>query len=60
MCPSGATCLSTQIVVLSVVALQKSNQECGSSTNGIRCFSAKHAAIGRKAKTGWLGIRIMC
>jgi hypothetical protein len=25
---------------------------------GIRCFSAKHAALIRK--TGWLGIRIMC
>ena len=25
------------------------------------CFSAKHAALRReKAKTGWLGIRIMC
>ena len=25
---------------------------------GICCFSAKHAAL--RAKTGWLGIRIMC
>jgi hypothetical protein len=24
------------------------------------CFSAKHAALRRKNKTGWLGIRIMC
>jgi hypothetical protein len=23
-------------------------------------FSAKQAALGRKSKTGWLGIRIMC
>jgi hypothetical protein len=27
---------------------------------GICCFSARHAALGEKAKTGWLGIRIMC
>jgi len=27
---------------------------------GICCFSAKHAALKRRAKTGWLGIRIMC
>jgi hypothetical protein len=30
---------------------------------GICCFSAKHAALRRereRAKTGWLGIRIMC
>ena len=29
---------------------------------GICCFSAKHAAfnLGERAKTGWLGIRIMC
>ena len=27
---------------------------------GICCFSAKHAALRRKSKTGWLGIRIMC
>jgi hypothetical protein len=26
---------------------------------GICCFSAKHSAL-RRAKTGWLGIRIMC
>ena len=26
----------------------------------ISCFSAKHAALRRKSKTGWLGIRIMC
>ena len=26
---------------------------------GICCFSAKHAALKRRAKTGWLGIRIM-
>jgi hypothetical protein len=25
---------------------------------GICCFTAKHAAL--RAKTGWLGIRIMC
>ena len=25
---------------------------------GICCFSANHAALWRKAKTGWLGIRI--
>jgi hypothetical protein len=25
---------------------------------GICCFSAKH--LGERAKTGWLGIRIMC
>ena len=24
------------------------------------CFSAKHAALRKIAKTGWLGIRIMC
>jgi hypothetical protein len=27
---------------------------------GIGCFSAKHAALGERAKTGWLRIRIMC
>jgi hypothetical protein len=27
---------------------------------GICCFSAKHAALGERAKTGWLRIRIMC
>jgi hypothetical protein len=27
---------------------------------GMCCFSAKHAALRRKSKTGWLGIRIMC
>ncbi len=27
---------------------------------GICCFSAKHAALGERAKIGWLGIRIMC
>ena len=27
---------------------------------GICCFSAKHAALRRKSKTGWLGIVIMC
>ena len=27
---------------------------------GICCFSAKHAALWRKSKTGWLRIRIMC
>ena len=27
---------------------------------GICCFSAKHAALRRGAKTDWLGIRIMC
>ena len=27
---------------------------------GICCFSAKHASLRRKRKTGWLGIRIMC
>jgi hypothetical protein len=26
----------------------------------ICCFSAKHAALKERAKTGWLGIRIMC
>ena len=26
----------------------------------ICCFSAKHAALTRKRKTGWLGISIMC
>ena len=29
-------------------------------TIGICCFSAKYAALRRKAKTGWHGIRIMC
>jgi hypothetical protein len=31
-------------------------------TIGMCCFSAKHAALrlGVRAKTGWLGIRIMC
>ena len=28
--------------------------------SGICCFSAKHAALGERAKSGWLGIRIMC
>ena len=27
---------------------------------GICCFSAKHAVLGERAKTGWLGNRIMC
>ena len=27
---------------------------------GICCFSAKHTAMMRKIKTGWLGIRIIC
>ena len=27
---------------------------------GICCFSAKHAALRDRAKTGWLGIMIMC
>ena len=27
---------------------------------GICCFSARHAALGERAKTGLLGIRIMC
>jgi hypothetical protein len=27
---------------------------------GICCFSAKHAALRRKNKDWWLGIRIMC
>ena len=27
---------------------------------GICCFSAKHTALRRKTKTGWLGIRIIC
>jgi hypothetical protein len=27
---------------------------------GIWCFSGKHAALRKRAKTGWLGIRIMC
>ena len=27
---------------------------------GICCFSAKHAALRRKSKESWLGIRIMC
>ena len=27
---------------------------------GICCFSAKHAALAVRAKTGWLGIRILC
>ena len=27
---------------------------------GICCFSAKHAALRRKNKTGWLGIRTIC
>ena len=27
---------------------------------GICCFCAKNAALGERAKTGWLGIRIMC
>jgi len=26
---------------------------------GICCFSAKHAALRPRAKTGWLGIKIM-
>ena len=27
---------------------------------GSCCFSAKHALLRRREKTGWLGIRIMC
>ena len=27
---------------------------------GICCFSAKHAALRRNAKSGWLEIRLMC
>ena len=27
---------------------------------GIYFFSSKHAALRRRAMTGWLGIRIMC
>ena len=27
---------------------------------GICCLSAKHTALKKRAKTGWLGIRIMC
>ena len=27
---------------------------------GICCFSANHAALRERAKTGWLGIRIRC
>ena len=27
---------------------------------GIYCFSAKHVALRRRAKTGWFGISIMC
>ena len=27
---------------------------------GIRCLNANHAALKERAKTGWLGIRIMC
>jgi hypothetical protein len=27
---------------------------------GICCFSDKHTALRKRAKTGWLGIRIMC
>jgi hypothetical protein len=27
---------------------------------GICCFSAKYAALRRKSKDGWLGMRIMC
>jgi hypothetical protein len=26
----------------------------------IFCFSAKHAELRRRSKTGWFGIRIMC
>ena len=26
---------------------------------GICCFSTKHVALGERAKTGWLGIRIL-
>ena len=29
-------------------------------TNGICCFSARLAALRERAKTGWLGFRIMC
>ena len=29
-------------------------------TIGICCFSAKHAALWRKSKDRWFGIKIMC
>ena len=43
----------------SVVLLIGSNQRLYYII-GICCFSAKHAALRRKAMIGWLGIRIMC
>ena len=52
-----------------VSLLASSPIDCGFETrsgqtkdykNGICCLFAKHAALRERAKTGWLGIRIMC
>ena len=61
----GANCISGVMVNM----LVSSAVDCGFEPKsgktkddkiGICCFCAKHAALGERTKTGWLGIRIMC
>jgi hypothetical protein len=50
------------VLALSTVDRGFEHRSCQSKDYniGICCFSVKLAALRRKRKTGWLGIRIMC
>jgi len=53
-------CITGGIVsVLALIAVDR-GFEPKTCKIGICYFSAKHAALKKRAKTGWLGIRIMC
>ena len=52
------------ISVLASIAVDRGLELLSGKTKDFKisicCFSAKHAALGERAKTGRLGIRIMC
>ena len=60
-----ADCIGDVMVsVLASIAVDRGFEPRSGQTKdyeiGICCFSAKHTVLGERAKTDWLGIRIMC
>ena len=56
----GGVTVSVHASSMAYCGLEPKSDQTKDYYIGICCFSAKHAPLRKRAKTGWLLIRIMC